>query len=318
MCVNGLLPDEVDEESCGNFLTFIVPAPKGCNLKCSFCFIRQRREGEHRESVDSALRPEDLERFIDEMRQQGPIVALAVQGHEPLLSESLPFTEAVLTKGRTLGLPTGLVTNGVRLSASLKLLRKCAPSKMAVSLDAASPKIHDHIRGLEGAWAASVQGIKDANKSLCGQTQLAVASVLAPAASSHLVNMPEFLNELGVADWIVNPQLKIARDKEARLKSDRERILQELLPLQEAAKAAQIRLTVDDEFDCFQLGAGNEIGSKRPNIRIIPKTIEVFRLSPGGQCSIGREILKPVALTTRRWRPGHVHAADLIYQKLAA
>jgi MoaA/NifB/PqqE/SkfB family radical SAM enzyme len=323
MCVNGLLPDEVDEESRGRFLTFIVPAPKGCNLKCSFCFIRQRQEGVEarwrNDDSDGILRPTDLARFIDEVCEQGPVVALAVQGHEPLLAESEPYTQTVLAKGKALGLPTGLVTNGVRLPEALKWLRTLAPNKMAISLDAASPEIHDRLRGVRGAWAATVEGIRRANRLLWSKTQLAVASVLTPAASSHLASMPKFLNELGITNWIVNPQLQMRRDEEGRLKSSRERVFQDLLPLQEAAAAARVRLTVDDEFDCLQhrLEGGGEAGD-RPTVKTLPKAIEIVRLAPGGQCSIGREILKPVTPTAKRWRPGIINAADFVGQKLAA
>lgn len=323
MCVNGLLPDEVDEGSRGRFLTFIVPATRGCNLSCSFCFIRQRQEGaeiRHRREAASVLHPTDLARFIDEVCEQGPVVALAVQGHEPLLAESEPYTKTVLAKGKALGLPTGLVTNGVRLSETLKWLRKLAPNKMAISLDAASPDIHDQLRGVKGAWAATVEGIRRANRLLSSQTQLVVASVLTPSASRHLANMPKLLNELGIVDWILNPQLRIRRDEEGKLKSSRDRIFQDLQPLQEAAAAAQIRLTVDDEFDCLQhnvwpVEAG---GMDRLTVRIIPKSIEVVRLTPNGQCSVGREILRPVAPTARRWRPGLINAADFIGERLAA
>ncbi len=316
MCVNGLLPDEIDEESRGRFLSFIVPAPQGCNLKCSFCYIRERQEGA--EVRDGAvLRPADLARFIDEVCEQGPVVALAVQGHEPLLAESEPYTKTVLAKGKALGLPTALVTNGVRLAEALAWLKKLAPNKMAVSLDAASPEIHDRLRGVNGAWAAAVEGIKRANRLLGSQTQLTVASVLTPAGSGHLANMPKLLNDLGVSDWILNPQLKIQGDKEGKLKSSRDRVFQDLRPLQEAAAASNIRLTVDDEFDCLQHRAGYGSELDRPAVRIIPKSIEVVRLTSTGQCSVGREILRTIAPRARRWRPGLVNAADFIGARMA-
>jgi MoaA/NifB/PqqE/SkfB family radical SAM enzyme len=320
MCVNGLLPEEVGEESRGRFLTFIVPAPQGCNLKCSFCFIRQRQEGaEFRGRKDGAvLRPGDLARFIDEVCEQGPVVALAVQGHEPLLAESEPYTQTVLAKGKALGLPTALVTNGVRLAEALTWLKKLAPNKMAISLDAASPEIHDRLRGVKGAWAAAVEGIRRANGLLASQTQLVVASVLTPAGSGHLANMPKLLSDLGVTEWILNPQLRIRGDEEGKLKSSREKIFQDLQPLQEAAAAAKIRLTVDDEFDCLQHRPEYAGGPGLPAVRIIPKSIEVVRLTPTGQCSVGREILRPIAPKARRWRPGTVNAADFIGARMAA
>jgi sulfatase maturation enzyme AslB (radical SAM superfamily) len=67
----------------GQFLTFVVPAPGGCNLKCSFCFVRQRRE-----ITETLLTPQDSTRFVRAATDRAPIFALPIQGYEPLLPES--------------------------------------------------------------------------------------------------------------------------------------------------------------------------------------------------------------------------------------
>src|SRR5215469_11263194 len=150
MASTGLRPQpDFDPGVGGQFLTFVVPAHSGCNLKCPFCLIRQRRE-----ITDTRLRPEDFARFIREAAEQAPIFALAVQGYEPLLPETLPYTQAILATGRFLGLPTSLVTNGVKLTDSVNLLKTLSPNKIAISLDAAAAEIHDRIRGIAGAWDA--------------------------------------------------------------------------------------------------------------------------------------------------------------------
>src|SRR5215468_1152399 len=141
----------------GQFLTFVVPALNGCNLKCPFCLVRQRRE-----ITNTNLQPDDLARFIREAAERGPIFAVAIQGYEPLLPESLPYTQAVLATGRFLGIPTSMVTNGVKLTDAVDVLKTLSPNKIAISLDAASAEIHDRIRGARGAWAATVDGIKQA------------------------------------------------------------------------------------------------------------------------------------------------------------
>jgi hypothetical protein len=87
-----------------------------------------------------------------------------VQGYELLLPESLPYTQAILATGRFLGLPTTFVTNGVKLGDAVDLLKTLSPSKIAISLDAASAEIHDRIRGVAGSWA--VAGIKRAIEAL--------------------------------------------------------------------------------------------------------------------------------------------------------
>src|SRR5215831_8959335 len=160
----------------GQFLTFVVPAPNGCNLKCSFCIVRQRRE-----ITETLLRSEDMAHFIREAAERAPIFALAIQGYEPLLQEALPYTQAILATGRFLGLPTSVVTNGTKLVDAIDLLKTLAPNKIAISLDAASGDIHDRIRGVAGARAASVGGIKRAIEVLAPRTRLVVMSVLLPS-----------------------------------------------------------------------------------------------------------------------------------------
>src|SRR5215468_4005161 len=119
--------DELGAE--GQVLTFVVPAPNGCNLRCSFCFIRQRQE-----ITEVLLRPEDIMRFVREAAERAPIFALAIQGYEPLLPESLPYTRAILAAGQFLGRPTTMVTNGTKLVDAVDLLATLSLNKIAISL----------------------------------------------------------------------------------------------------------------------------------------------------------------------------------------
>src|SRR5262250_1765157 len=167
MSAGGVQPQpDYGLDAAGQFLTFVVPALNGCNLKCPFCLVRQRRE-----ITNTNLQPDDLARFIREAAERAPVFALAIQGYEPLLPESLPYTQAILATGRFLGLPTSMVTNGVKLADSVDLLKTLSPNKIAISLDAASAEIHDRIRGVPGACAAAVAGIKRALEALAPRTR---------------------------------------------------------------------------------------------------------------------------------------------------
>jgi MoaA/NifB/PqqE/SkfB family radical SAM enzyme len=310
MGASGLLPQpDVEPEANGKFLTFVVPAPTGCNLKCSFCLVRQRRE-----ITETRLRPEDFARFIREVADRESIFALAIQGYEPLLPESLPYTQAILATGRFLGLPTSLVTNGVRLFDAVDLLQALSPTKIAVSLDAARPELHDRIRGVNGAWDASVAGLKRALQVLAPRTRVVVQSVLLPSRRHHLDAMPSRLREIGVDRWIINPLLRVGHDQAGGPVGDRARLFRDLLILQEAADRAGIRLTVDDEFG----NLGRDVASvfqpslRALHMRTLPPNVELFRLAPGGQCSAGEDILRQVTPEARCWQPGTVHAGDFL------
>jgi MoaA/NifB/PqqE/SkfB family radical SAM enzyme len=306
----GLQPQpDSESDAVGHFLTFVVPAPDGCNLKCAFCLVRQRRE-----ITETCLRPDDLARFIREAAERSPIFALAIQGYEPLLSESLPYTQAILATGRFLGLPTTMVTNGVRLFDAVDLLTTLSPNKIAISLDAASAEIHDRIRGVPGTWAAAVGGIERAIEVLAPRTRLVVSSVLQPSKRHYLDAMPARLREIGIDQWIINPLLRVGRDQSGGPVSDRASLYRDLLILQEAASQAGIRLTVDDEFR----NLGHEAASacqpslRTLRVRTLPRNVEIFRLAPSGRCSTGHEILKQVTASTPRWQPGATHAGDFL------
>jgi MoaA/NifB/PqqE/SkfB family radical SAM enzyme len=307
----GLRPRPDDEpEPNSQFLTFVVPAPEGCNLKCSFCLIRQRRE-----ISETHLGPRDLVRFIREASERAPVYALAIQGYEPLLPASLPYTQAILATGKLLGIPTSLVTNGVLLSDAVGLMEVLAPSKIAISLDAATAGNHDRIRGVPGAWNATVRGMTRAAEVLRAPTRLAVSSVLLPGQRHHLDSMPALLRAIGIERWIVNPLLRVGRDNTGGPVAERGNLFRDLLLLQEAAVRAGIHLTVDDEFDCLGYRPAG-VSQQTLHVRTLPPDMEIFRLVPSGQCSVGKDILRQVTPDTARWRPG-VHSGDFL-QTLAA
>jgi hypothetical protein len=154
----------------GKFLTFVVPAGNGCNLKCPFCLVRQRGE-----NFDVYLRPEDLARFIREAAEVAPIFALTIQGYEPLLPKSQPYTQSILATGRFLGLPTSLVTNGVNLTDAINLLTTLAPSLLHVreynDIGRSSVDAIIRVLGLDRRGAGSFSGRFCASESFPIRTQ---------------------------------------------------------------------------------------------------------------------------------------------------
>jgi MoaA/NifB/PqqE/SkfB family radical SAM enzyme len=309
MSVVGLLSLEEHDGRCGQFLTFIAPAPNGCNLRCAFCVVRQRRE-----ASQAFLQPDDLARFIREAHSKAPIFAVGVQGYEPLLPEALPYTQAALSAARLLGLPATLVTNGILLGQEAERLKVLKPAKIGVSLDAASPEDHDRVRGVKGAWASTVKSIRRALDVLSPHTKLAVVSVLVPTKRSRLEQMPALLRDMGVTRWIINPLLRIGRDRDGGPVADPQSLFRDLLILQDAANDAGVQLTVDDEFDCLR---HDRLRATMPelrgvHIRALPHGVELYRLAADGRCSAGRQILRRISEDALRWRPGVENAGDFL------
>jgi pyruvate-formate lyase-activating enzyme len=301
-------PDS-EPDAAGQFLTFVVPALNGCNLRCSFCLIRQRRE-----ITKSSLLPKDLVRFIREAAQHAPIFALAIQGYEPLLPESPSYTQAILATGRLLKKPTTLVTNGIGLVDAVDLFRTLKPTEIAISLDAAAAEIHDRVRGITGAWAASVAGIRQAIEALAPHTKLVVASVLIRSRRHYLDDMPARLHEIGIDRWIVNPLVRVGAVSVGGPIGDQACLFSDLLILQDMADRAGVRLTVDDEFGHldYATACATRPALRALQVRTLPPHVELFRLTPSGQRSRGSDALKQVTPATPRWRPGATHAGDFL------
>jgi len=307
MAAAGLQPEpDFEPDAVGQFLTFVVPALNGCNLKCPFCLIRQRRE-----ITDTHLSPRDFARFIREAANGAPIIAVAIQGYEPLLPESLPYTQAILATSQILRIPTSVVTNGVNLANAIDLLATMAPSNIAVSLDSASPEIHDHIRGVGGAWSAAVKGIERAIEVLAPK-RLAVSSVLMPSKRHYLGDVPKLLRKIGIDRWIISPVLRV--DRTGSSVANRKRLFRDLLFLQKTAEREGVRLTIDDEFDHLEYGAAcaSDPLLRRLYVRTLPPNVEIFRLAPSGQCSFGDRILQQMTTDTPRWQPGIMHAGGFL------
>jgi MoaA/NifB/PqqE/SkfB family radical SAM enzyme len=310
MAASGFLPRHGDGLHCrSQFLTFVVPSPGGCNLACSFCLVRQRRE-----IRPDHIGPDDLALFVRQAAERAPIFAIAIQGHEPLLPASLPYTKALLATGLLMGIPTSLVSNGVLLGDAIDLLSVLMPTKIAISLDADTAERHDRIRGVAGSWAATIEGIGAAVERLMPRTGLVVSSVLQSAKRQYLEGLPARLRGLGIDSWIVNPIIRVGRDDTGGPIGSRTKIFQDLLVLEELANRAGIRLTVDDEFDCLRHG---DASARQPelrslHVRTLPRGMEIFRLTPSGQCSLGRDILRRMTPDAPRWLPDTIHAGAFL------
>ena len=286
----------------------MCPRLAGAISNADLCFIRQRGH-----QAENALQPQHYSEFIHSVRNLAPIYALAIQGYEPLLPASQPYTKEILATGAALGVPVNFVTNGTCLDESSNWLAAFVPANIAISLDSASAAAHDRFRGMAGAWATTIRGIERATKTLAPRTNLAVASVLMPKGCAALAGMPRLLRQLGIEHWIITPLLKVGRGQIGGPVGDRQEFYRSISRLQDAADDVGIRMTVDDELDCL----GHERACRanprlrRFHVRTIPAGVELIRLEPGGECVVGKDILRAITDATPRWQPGRIRAGDL-------
>ncbi len=304
MTVQAALPSGVWSQT-GSILTFTVPASSGCDLACPFCFISQRGEA----SAPIGLSVDDYVCFIRDAAKKDGIAAICVQGYEPLLPESFPYTQAILSTGEWLGIPASLVTNGTHLAQRVDELRVLAPGRISVSLDAAEPEVHDRQRRKTGAFASTVDGLQKAVAGLSDETELVVTSVLIPKRRAQLDAMPALLQEIGIKRWIVTALQKVGETRPGGPVDKRERILSDLRILERQAKEAGIEFAVDDEFDGLE---GGEVLPQTLRVRRLLEPEAVYRLVPDGRCSKGSDILKLLTEATPRWDPRTMHAGEFL------
>lgn len=289
-------------------MTFVVPAPDGCNLKCPYCFINQRRE----QATSTEISPYEYRQFICDIIAREDIAALCIQGFEPLLEKSMPYTIEILQTGQASGIPTSLVTNGTNLSKQIVRLKRLDVSKICTSIDAADAATHDKQRGHVGAFDAAVSGLNEALEALDDGTELTVASVLIPRRRDRLEGMPNLLSKIGIKRWIVTNLQKIDANSMSQTVGDHAAIVDDLCALKKEADVYGIDFVVDDEFSSLQVEKVQAAQKSNLSIRRLQRPNGVFRLLPTGQCSMGVDILKQVNKSTPKWNPAKVNAADFL------
>ncbi len=147
---------EVSEEHRYHLNQIYFYLTKGCNLRCRHCWIEPKYQS------GANTYPEldfDLFKSIIEQAKPLGLTKVKLTGGEPLLhSRILDLLEEV--KRQELGLT--FETNGVLCTAELsQLIASCRNPSVAVSLDGADAETNDWIRGVDGAFDAAVNGIKN-------------------------------------------------------------------------------------------------------------------------------------------------------------
>ncbi|WP_100444030.1 Rv1681 family radical SAM protein [Glycomyces xiaoerkulensis] len=125
-----------------------------CNLACDYCCAKSSPQTERR-----AIGPELIERLVEEGVSSG-VSEVFLTGGEPFLLPDLDQIVSACVKRA----PTTLLTNGMLFRGRrLELLRSMPREGLAlqISLDSATPDLHDRHRG-RGTWQRALDGIRTA------------------------------------------------------------------------------------------------------------------------------------------------------------
>lgn len=296
-------PSLLKTHTSGLALTFILPATN-CDLNCSFCAIKQREE-----AYDTRLSVDDYVYFLREVVNHRGTAIMAIQGYEPLLEDSWPYTRALLKEGRDLGIPTSIITNGSRLEAMCQELCELDPTGVTISLDSCGAKSHDKLRGKQGAFEATVAGIKSLTGVGGFAERVTVSSVLMPRKRHLLEGMPVLLNSLGVSHWVVAPLFRMNGDDIGGPVGSPKDIISDLSALSNIAAVHDVSLVLDDELRAIPQ---DEFAYTDLLVRRFERPDGLVRLVPSGACSVGTEILRPVNSQTPVWHPSKMTPRQFI------
>ena len=158
-----------------------------CNLACDYCCVRSSPRTARR-----ALGADRVAQLAEEAAAAG-VCELILTGGEPFL---LPDLDR-LVASCTAVLPTTLLTNAMLLRGRrLEMLRRMDRSRLVlqVSLDSATPQLHDRHRGPR-SWERAVAGIRLAQAE---GFRVRVAATLEPERLAELEPFLAFLDSLGI------------------------------------------------------------------------------------------------------------------------
>ncbi len=276
-------------------LTFVVPATD-CNLNCPACYIKARREVV---ASENSLSIEDYRDFLRMTFASYPTTRVSVQGYEPLLPESWPYTKAILEEAKAAGAIRAVITNGTYLKDHLAELAELSLDSIAVSLDAHDASRHDLTRGKVGAFQETVSSIRAALSHEALRDKIVVASMLQPRKRNYLEGMAGWLAALGVQKWLVTP---VMSPKIADTIDDHNTILGDLAYLSREAVLAGVEYWADDEFSLLKLEQAGKVTPLVPfRIRRLANLEKTVRMSPSGRVSVGMQILSEANDRLPRW-----------------
>jgi len=149
-------------------LKVIFNVTERCNLSCRHCYAEEFKHGRE-------LSREEALGVVEEVAGLfGRGVKLILSGGEPLLREDL---YDIASYAARLGLEVSVATNATLVDEeAAERLRRSGVSEVSVSLDSATPTLHDQLRG-EGAYEKALRGLR-----LCRRAGLRV--VVCPCVSS--------------------------------------------------------------------------------------------------------------------------------------
>lgn len=208
-----------------------------CNLRCRHCAVRAGGRPTNGVPLAQCLR------IVDDMAAFG-VRDVALSGGEPLLrAEWYPIAQ----HARARGLVVSVSTNGtvVTRHAARRLAEVVAD--VQVSIDGATPAVHDAMRGVPGAWERAVRGVRclvDAG------VPVTIGATVTRANAAEIPRLCGLARDLGAQALRIIPFIPFGRGGHWRALETTPPAMRELTGrLRERRRAGDVAVA-DMEFEC--------------------------------------------------------------------
>ncbi len=189
-----------------------------CNMHCVHCYRSAGAEPDPDE-----LTTDEGKTLISGIAEAGFRI-LVLSGGEPLMREDV---YDLIRHGRSVGLRVVLGTNGVLITPEVAAnLKEAGAARVGVSLDHLDPAIHDRWRAMEGAWEASIQGMKHCREA---GLPFQIHTTVSERNADVITKMTDFAVELGAVGHHIFFLVPTGRGKDIESESLNAREYEKLL-----------------------------------------------------------------------------------------
>jgi MoaA/NifB/PqqE/SkfB family radical SAM enzyme len=167
---------------------------KRCNLRCIHCDIRKTPET-YSDIIKRELTITEIKKLIDSLKSFGTKY-LSISGGEPFLRKDI---FEIIRYSKSNGLGVHLSCNGTMITKNVaEKINDLKLDAISISLDAASPGLHDKIRGIDGAFDMAVTAIDNLVNCKDKHTQVGISPIITDLNLSELPEIVNFASEMGV------------------------------------------------------------------------------------------------------------------------
>jgi len=166
---------------------------RACDLACRHC----RAEAQE-QALPGELSTEECFRLLDNIKEFGhPIVVLT--GGDPL---KRPDILDIIKYGTRIGLKMTMTRSGTPLVTRDRIqeVKEAGLTRLAVSLDGATPETHDDFRGIAGSWQWTMNCIKYAQEF---DLPVQINTTFARYNKDDFQALVDVMMELGISLWSV-------------------------------------------------------------------------------------------------------------------